>query len=158
MKSIFFMAMLFSWASAFSKSPCPDKKMSCMTSAPITAKGVVHALTSPKNHFEENAGFYFTKGVGKSCAKAQANGMARMMDKFDYLFCGSEIKCGPNGRPYVHRDYRSCRKLSNGKFLVWIRCDNIYHSEITNPPAPQGAGILLIPTLKRQEVRARASK
>ena len=143
---------------AFAKNPC-GKKLTCWKSAPVTAEGMVHAVTNPGKHFRENSGIYYAFGKGKSCQAAQLNGKTRLMNEFDYLTCDGDVKCGVNGGVYTGGK-SGCSKNSKGEFLTWVKCDNTFHGKIISKPQPDssGAGIILIETAKRWETRARASK
>lgn len=158
MRNIFLFLIALFPLIAFSKSPC-GKKLTCWKSAPITANGMVHALTNPVKHFKENPGIYFAFGKGKSCKAAQINGKRRLMNKFDYLVCDGNVKCGTNGGVYTDGG-AGCRKNSKGEFITWMRCDNIFHGSLN--PKPQGngggAGYLLLEMARRGETKARASK
>lgn len=159
MKVLLFLAFLIPVVT-HAKQPCSGNKSSCYKSAPYTANGMVHAVTNPSKHFDENAGIYYAKGVGSSCVKAKQNGIYRMADDFHYLTCGGEsVKCGVNGGPYVPYEFE-CKKTQNGNYVVWVQCDNLFHSELTPKPQPQGgaAGIILIEAARRGERKARASR
>lgn len=140
-----------------SKSPC-GKKLTCWKSAPITANGMVHALTNPIKHFKENPGIYYAFGKGKSCRAAQINGKRRLMNKFDYLVCDGDVKCGTNGGVYTGGT--GCGKNSKGEFITWVKCDNVFHGGLN--PKPQagggGAGLILLEIARRGETKARASR
>lgn len=144
------LAMTSLFAFAKTESPCPRNKTSCYKSAPFTGNGMVHAISHPIEHANENAGVYFARGSGRTCSEAYRNGTRKMMDEFDYLVCGGMVKCGTNGSSYLLN--QSCNKTPDGTHYAWVTCSNLFHSpHYTAPESKTGPGFILLQSLIADE-------
>lgn len=145
----FALVLFFTETTFAQRSPCGNRRTSCYDSAPFTASGMVHAISSPIVHANENAAVYYARGSGRTCDQAFKDGMKRMATDFDYLVCDGSIKCGTNGGAYLRN--QRCTRSANGTYYAWVQCDNLYHSEYIAPQQQdQMSGFILLETLRKR--------
>lgn len=152
MKFLIFTVLLFSSFSLLAGDPCSKNRSHCHQSAPWSGNGVLHALSSPVEHANENGGVYFAKGTGASCNAAFSNGLKNLENQYNYLLCGGEVKCGNNGAPFLYG--QECKKLGES-YVAWVKCDNLFHSDPHSPPQPssEGVGLILLMSLQKDQAR-----
>lgn len=148
---------IFLFSSAWAQRPCPRGKLVCKISSPVTMEGAFHAATSPIDHFNENGGTYYAYATGRTCRQAQLAGEAKLLEKYPYLGCDGQVKCGVNGGVYTGGKYCD-GKTKDGRYFVWARCQNLFHGEILpKPSSTSGGGIILLKTLQRWDTKGRRS-
>lgn len=118
---------------------------------------MLHALSAPVVHANENGGVYFAKGSGPSCNAAYSNGLKNLEKYYSYLVCGGDLKCGNNGAPFLYN--QNCQRVGES-YVAWVKCDNLYHSDPLPPPqaSSEGTGLMLLMILQKDQEKVRASR
>lgn len=156
MKILILLSLIFT-LTASAGSPCPKGMDACWKWGDFSATRVFRAVTNPFKAAKDDEGLYYARGIAATCEEASHAARLRMMERFDYLACEGETRCGTNGAPFLMNG--ECETAADGKKIAWLKCDNVMSKDHISPPQNNtGAGIILIESARRGEIKARASR